>query len=130
MTSCRVRVWSGVLGILSLGFVVGVLPACQPDQPGVKSTHRSQWANVHAGTVDATDAARATFEELGLRNIEGAATEVDGQVVGYLADNTRVIVSIARVTENASEVTVNVGRLGDPDLGKDILARIQARTGQ
>jgi hypothetical protein len=60
-----------------------------------------------------------------LKNISATSTAVDGNVVGYTADNTKISVEVQKVTEKTSQVSVYVGSMGDPDMGKDILARIQ-----
>lgn len=110
-----------VLGVVALA----ALPACKTDDPAVRSSYRSQWANVQADTQEATESAREVLEDLNLRNIEAAATAVDGEAIGYTADGTKITVSVARVDQNTSQVSVNVGTLGDPDLGSDILRRIR-----
>ena len=104
------------------------IPACQTSQPGVKSSYRSQWTTVNATTTKTTEIAKDVLEDLKLKNIESTATEVDGNVHGYTADNTKVTVEVERVTDKTSQVSVYVGAMGDPDLGKEILARIQEET--
>lgn len=111
------------VGVLGLG--LGVLPACKTDQPGVSSTYRSQYFDANADTQEATEAAEEALNDLELRNVEATATAVDGRAVGYTADGTRVSVSITRIDDQHSQVSVTVGTLGDPSLGSDIVARIK-----
>ena len=101
------------------------LPACHTSQPGVKSSYKSQWATVDGNTVKATEAAKDVLEDMRLKNISATSTAVDGNVIGYTADNTKISVDVQKVTDKTSQVSVNVGAMGDPDMGKDILARIQ-----
>lgn len=101
------------------------MSACKTDQAGVKSTYRSQYATVDANVDHTAAAAEAALTALELKDVESSHTSVDGRVVGKLADKTKVTVSITRATDTTSEVSVNVGKLGDPELGKDILARIK-----
>ena len=101
------------------------LPACQTSQPGVKSSYKSQWATVDGSTTKATEAAKDVLQDMKLQNISATSTAVDGTVVGYTADNTKISVDVQKVTDKTSQVSVYVGAMGDPDMGKDILARIQ-----
>ena len=101
------------------------LPACQTDQPGVKSSYRSQWATVSADTERTTEAAKTVFENLDLQNVESASTSLDGQVIGYTADGTQVTASVERLNDTTSNISINVGTFGDPDRGSQILAEIR-----
>ena len=106
------------------------LSACKTDEPGVKSTYRSQYTTVAANTEDATQAAKAVLEDLELMNITSSSTGLDGKATAYTADNTEVRVSIDRVDDNTSEVSVNIGAMGDPSLGKTIIRQIRSRLGE
>jgi hypothetical protein len=101
--------------------------ACQTSQPGVKSSYRSQWTTIDATTTKATEMAKDVLADLKLKNVQANSTAVDGNVEGFTADNTEVSVEVERVTNKTSQVSVYVGAMGDPDLGKDILARIQEK---
>lgn len=113
-------------GVLLLG-MPATLTGCQTNQPGVKSTYRSQWTTVDGTTMKATEAAKDVLEDLNLKNIQSTSTAVDGNVTGYTADETKISVDVQRVTDKTSQVSVNVGSMGDPDMGKDIIARIQKK---
>ena len=114
-------------GLLLLGTAAS-LPACQTNQPGVKSNYRSQWTTVSGDTVKATKAAKEVLEDLKLKDIQSQSTTVDGYAHGYTADLTKITVDVKRITDATSEVSVNVGT-GDPALGTDIVARIQRELG-
>ena len=106
---------------------VAALPACKTDQPGVKSTYRSQYTTVSGNTTKVTKVARDVLDDLKLQKIDSKSTAVDGWATGYTADNKKITVDIKRVSDNTSDVWVNVGSMGDPDMGKDILARMQKK---
>jgi hypothetical protein len=101
------------------------ITGCKTDEPGVKSTYRSQWTTVAGNTAKATEAAKDVLEDLKLQRIDSKSTGLDGYAVGYTADNKKITVDVKKVTDETSEVSVNVGTMGDPDMGKDIIARIQ-----
>lgn len=113
---------------LALLMVCGLvlLPACQTDT-GAKSNRLQQWRNIEGDTKEVTEAAREVLEEMDLRDVKAASTSVDGQASGKMADGTEVWVTSKRVTDNTSEVTVQIGKLGNPSLGDEILAKVQQR---
>ncbi len=118
----------GLVVAAMLGFAVVVLPACKTDTPGVRSNYYSQWTTVDANVEQATEAVETVMEEdLELREVEAHSTRLDGEVVGFKADGTKVSVAIRRVTDQTSEVSAYAGRTGDPEVGKTILARLQDR---
>jgi pantothenate kinase len=114
---------------LVCGLMVAATPAifsaCKTDESGVKSSYHSQWTTVNGDTMRVTKAAREVVEDLHLQNVDSKSTGVDGLVTARTADKTRITIEVQRVTDTTSQVSVNVGTLGDPALGKDILARIQ-----
>ena len=102
-----------------------LLSACQTDTAGVTSSYRTQSATVMAGVQDATEAAAEVLEELELRDVTSTATEVDGQATGMKADGTEVTVYADRESDTMTELSVTVGTVGEPELGKDILKKVQ-----
>ncbi len=115
-----------VVPTLLAALTLTVLPACKTDQAGVKSTYRSQWTTVSNGVEDTTQAAAEVLEDLKLTDIASSSTAVDGQAVGKTADGTVITVTVDKAAAG-SEITVNVGTLGDNELGKSILADIQKK---
>jgi hypothetical protein len=105
------------------------LPACQTDDPSVTSNYRSQWSTVSGGPSDVTEAAKDVLEDLQLKEIESSSTNIDGWASGKTADGTKVKVDVKKAGETSSEVSVTVGTMGDPTLGKEILNRLQQRLG-
>ncbi|MEM9751787.1 MAG: DUF3568 family protein [Planctomycetota bacterium] len=103
-----------------------VLTACETDVVGVETNYRSQWTTIQADVETVTAAAEEVLTALKLNDVSSNATGVDGQAVGTTADETVITVNVAKVVAG-SEVTVTVGTLGDPDLGKAIVSDIQAK---
>jgi len=121
----RILIQTVMCGLLLAG--AASLSGCKTDEPGVKSTYHSQYSTVAGNTAKATKAARDVLGDLKLQNIDSKSTAVDGWATGYTADNKKISVDIRKVTDSTSEVSVNVGSVGDPDMGKDIVARIQKK---
>ena len=116
--------------IIVLAIAAATLPlGCQTTEPGVKSTGLEQYTTIEAGTAKVTDAAAAVLKDLGLHDVEASATNIDGWAKGMMADKTPVLVTLRRVDERISDISVKVGTYGDTDLGKDIIARTRRHLG-
>ena len=118
-------------GMLAAALALGlaVLPACKTDTAGVKSNYRQQYTTVDATAPEATEAAKEVLESLGLKDVKATSTKLDGMATAKTADGTDVTVSVKRVTGSSSELTVVVGTLGDPQLGKTIVSKIRENLG-
>jgi hypothetical protein len=112
---------------LGLALAVAMFGCQSTHEAGVKSNLHSQWTTVNADTQKTTDAARAVFEGEGLKNINATATNVDGTASGQKADGTNVKASIKKQSSGVSEVSVNVGTMGDPTLGASLAKQIKQR---
>lgn len=110
---------------LTLGVVGVTLTGCETDKAGIDSNYRSQWTLVNGDVSEATDAAEDVLSEYDLKDVESNSTELDGNAMGKMADGTEVSVDIRRATDETSEVTVQVGKLGDPTLGVEIADKIK-----
>lgn len=101
---------------------------CQSShESGVKSNLHTQWTDVAADTEATTEAAKTVMTDEGLRNVQGTATKMDGKASGKMADGTKVNVTIKRQKENMSQVSVNVGSLGDPKMGAELAKKIKMK---
>ena len=60
------------------------------------------------------------------KDIQASSTDVDGKATGKKADGTQITVSIKKV-DNGSQVSVDVGTLGDPSLGAAIAEKIRQK---
>lgn len=96
-------------------------------ESGVKSNLHSQWTDVAADTETTTDAAKTVLTDEGLRNVEGSATKMDGAASGKMADGTKVNVAVKRMKDSMSQVSVNVGKLGDPKMGAELAKKIKMK---
>ena len=116
------QIAAALVAVLAIGFM-----GCKSShEEGVKSDYRSQWTTVKAGTVATTDAAKAVFEGEGFKDVKAESTAVDGKATAKLADGTKVTATIAK-KNSGSEVTVNVGTLGDPKLGANLAEKIRVK---
>jgi hypothetical protein len=109
-----------ILGLCNLG-----LAGCETSQPGVESNKVQQWTTVNGDIEAATEAAEDVLEEYDLRDIEAMSTSLDGEVKGKKADDTDIWVNIKKLTDETSEVTVQVGKVGDTALGAEIASKIK-----
>lgn len=105
-----------------------VIAGCQSShEKGVTSNYRTQWTSVGADVKTTTNAAEAALNEAELKDVASSATSVDGSASGRKADGTKVDVSIRKEKESRSEVSVTVGRMGDPELGAELVRKIKER---
>lgn len=112
----------GVSGVLFAALLAG----CKSShESGVKSNYMTQWAPVAASTKDTTEAAKGVFESEGLKDVTANSTDVDGKASGKLADGTVVTASVKKETDATSTLSVNVGTLGDPELGAELAKKIK-----
>lgn len=118
-----------VAAVVGLGSTTGLLAGCQTPQSGVKTAFGSQFAIVNASVAETTEAAAAVLEQLAISEITATSTEIDSEVTGFLPDRTRVEVYAAREAEGRTEVSVNVGALGETDTGARIVSMIRERLG-
>ena len=109
--------------------VLCVAFACKSaHEEGVTSSIRSQWTDVNADPKAATDAANAVLMEEGLKDVKSSATSYDGKATGKMADGTKVTVTVKREPKaELSQVSVNVGTMGNPSLGANIAKKIKTR---
>ena len=96
-------------------------------EEGVKSNLHTQWTDVSADTKTTTSIAEEVLKGEGLKDVSSSATGVDGKASGKMADDTKVTVSVEKKGDNMSQVSVNVGKLGDPKLGAEIARKIKMR---
>jgi hypothetical protein len=102
------------------------LSACKSShEEGVSSNYMTQWTTVNADTQTTTNIAKRVLDEEGLKETTASATSVDGTATGKMANGTKVKVSVKKKTDTSSEVSVNVGTMGDPALGAEIAKKIK-----
>ena len=113
--------------LTALALVVAVAGCQSSHEEGVTSNYRTQWTSVSADVKATTKAAEAALNEAELKEVTSSSTSVDGSASGKKADGTKVSVAIRKQKESSSEVSVTVGRMGDPELGAEIARKIKER---
>ncbi len=113
--------------LLAAFAVIGLaLAGCKSThEEGVTSNMMEQWTTVNANTEATTNAAKAVLEDKGLKDVKASSTMLDGTASGKQADGTKVSVTIKKVTDKSSQVTVKVGAMGSPSLGAEITKDIK-----
>src|SRR5581483_6099256 len=109
-----------IAGLLGIG-------CASQHQEGVTSDMHSQWTNVNADPAKTTEAAKTVLMDENLTNIDAHSTGVDGVATGKKADGTQVTVNIKKLDSGGSQVSVNVGMIGDPSLGAEIAKKVKNR---
>lgn len=118
------------LGLLTVVTGLSVLAsACATSDPGVKNNQFTQYTTMQTGTAEATQAAEAVLNDLGLRDVQSSSTNVDGWAKGALADKTPVHVDLDRKTDTTIGISVRVGDFGNPELGQEIISRVREKLG-
>jgi Tfp pilus assembly protein PilX len=118
------------LAIISLAalLLAFTMPGCQSShEKGVTSNYHSQWTSVRADVKTTTKAAEAALNEAELKEVSSSSTNVDGSASGKKSDGTKVNVAIRKEKESASQVSVTVGKMGDPELGAELARTIKER---
>ena len=104
------------------------LPGCQSThEKGVTSNYHSQWSSVHADVKTTTKSAEAVLNDAELKDVSSSSTNVDGSASGKKSDGTKVNVAIRKEKESISQVSVTVGKMGDPELGAELARKIKER---
>ncbi len=96
-------------------------------EEGVKSNLRTQWTDVAANTEATTAAAEAVLNSEELKDVKAQSTAVDGTASGKMADGTKVMVTVKKMSDTMSQVSVNVGALGKPALGAEMAKKIKMK---
>jgi hypothetical protein len=114
------------LGALVLA--VALYGCASSSDKSVKTNYKTQWTTVKGDVKSTTSAAEAVLKDLDLLEVKSSATNVDGMASGKKANGAKVDISVTRATDTTSNLSVEVGSLGDPSLGTDIARKIKART--
>ena len=124
MTSTLRTRLASIAAALLLGTVMIAVPGCKTNTDGVSSNYLQQYGEVIGTPEDVVNASQDVLADYNLSSITGKSTKLDGEARGELADGTKVWVSVATKTDTTSEVTVQVGKLGNSELGQKILTDI------
>jgi|tagenome__1003787_1003787.scaffolds.fasta_scaffold17759422_1 Zn-dependent membrane protease YugP len=119
-------VLSAVVVVVTLAASALWLSACKSShEEGVSSNYMTQWTTVNANTQTTTDTAKRVLEQEGLKEVNASSTSMDGTASGKMANGTKVKVSVRKKNDTASEASVNVGSMGDPQFGAEIAKKIK-----
>ena len=113
--------------LLTVSMLAAAITGCaSKHEPGVTSDYRTQWTTVAADTKTTTSAAQSVLEARELKNIESSSTAIDGVASGKTADGTKVSIDVKK-KDAGSEVSVTVGKLGNPKLGAEMVKEIKTK---
>lgn len=92
----------------------------------------AQAAIVSQGVVDASPvgvvaAAKAALAEMDIALVSDRAGDMEGEVIGRMARDSRVAVIAERVNEGSSRVTIRADTSGDDDRHVTLLQKIRER---
>ena len=93
-------------------------------QEGVTSDYRTQWTNVAADPETVTAAAKQVFSDDKLTDVSAEMTKLDGMASGVTADKTK-IQAVVKKSDQGSQLSVTVGKLGDPKVGANYVQKIK-----
>jgi hypothetical protein len=114
--------------LVMIALAVGLFAGCKSThEEDVKSNMRTQWTSVAADTMATTNAAKSVLEDMGLHDVKGSSTSVDGMASAKKADGTKVNVEIGKQSDKISKVSVTVGTMGDSSLGAEIAKKIKTK---
>ena len=112
--------------VAALVVAVGLLGCQSSGDKSVKTNYMQQWTTVAADVKKTTASAQDVLNEMSLLEVKSSATDVDGMASGKKANGTKIHVSIAK-EGTGSKASVQVGTMGDPDLGTSIASKIKAK---
>jgi hypothetical protein len=72
-------------------------------------------------------ASKDVLNDSDIHVLESDATSVDGSVVGRTALDRRIEITVKRVDDKQSRISIRVGTFGDRGVSQDLLDRIKAR---
>ena len=112
--------------ILSAGFMLANLTACQTESPGASTTLGVYSTMVDSSPDKVTSAAQKAADDLKLTEIVGNGTKIDGKVTAKNAQGDAVEIDIEQAGDNVSKVTIHVGATGDDAVSQQLVDRIKA----
>jgi predicted transcriptional regulator len=115
---------SAILAVFAAALALAVFGCKTPHEEGVTSSYRSQWTYVAADPRATTNAARTVMERDGLHDIKVTSTDADGSALAKNAEGEDVSVAVKKV-EGGSQVSVTIGKVGDPAAGAGLVKRIK-----
>ena len=125
MRITQIMILAAVIGVLACS-QVGCATAKVPGEEK-SSVFQGTQTIVNAEPIAVTNAAKAVVEELKLNVVQSGASGLDGKVVAFTSNKTKVTVDVKSAGESLSRLTVRAGGFGDKTIQKQILDRIRAK---
>lgn len=106
------------------------LTACKTDKEGVSKNPitGSVYRTVQASPPEVAQATETVLNEMGLYKVKARSTELDAQVTGMTADDTKVTVWAGK-GETGTDVYAKYGNWSDPAQAQTILEQISEKLG-
>jgi hypothetical protein len=122
------RMKKTILALSLLGGSFGFmgLTACETDSPGATETLGVYSTNIDGAPDKVTAAAQKAAADLGLTEIVGNGTAIDGKVTAKNAQGDVVTIDIAQAGDSVSKVTIRVGTTGDEAVSKQLIDKIKS----
>ena len=114
------------ISLLSGGFFLANLTACETETPGATETLGMYSTNVNGSPDKVTAAAQKAAADLNLTEIVGNGTKVDGKVTAKDAQGDVVTINIEQAGDGVSKVTIYIGTTGDEAISKQLIDRIKS----
>jgi hypothetical protein len=84
-------------------------------------------ASLPANPEKIVEASKGVLKDSDIHVLESDATSIDGTVVGRTALDRKIEITVKRVDDKQSKISIRVGTFGDRDVSQDLLDRIRAR---
>lgn len=114
------------ISLLTGGFGLAGLTACETETPGATETLGAYSTNVNAGPEKVTAAAQKAAADLNLSEIVANGTSIDGKVTAKDAQGDVITIDIEQSGDNVSKVTIHVGATGDEAVSKQLMDKIKS----
>ena len=123
--------------IVAIGLALGAasgLPGCLVAAAGAGAAGAVYVMGSLDGSLPATpqrivEATNDVLAESDIHVLSSDATCIDGTVVGRTALDKRVEITVKKVDEKNSRISIRIGTFGDHDISRDLFDRIQAKVG-
>jgi hypothetical protein len=114
------------ISLLSGGFLLANLTACETETPGATDTLGIYSTNVDGTPDKVTAAAQKAAADLNLSDIVGNSTSIDGKVTAKDAQGDDITINIEQAGDGVSKVTIHVGVTGDEAVSKQLIDKIKS----
>jgi hypothetical protein len=122
--NARIVIAALVLSIASSGCVVAAAGA---GAAGAAYVMGSLDASLPANPERIVEASKDVLKDSDIHVLESDATSVDGTVVGRTALDRKIEITVKRVDDKQSKISIRVGTFGDKEVSQDLFDRIKAR---